>query len=298
MEMPQFLKREGAVQAQPTVDPKPAPAPAQAKAKPADANAIKAPKQAKAEKAAAKKLKLDAKKLAAKEKIALKRAQIKALNDAAKAKKVAKRAEAKKLREEKAAARKLAKLTPTPAQIEKAKAAAEAKILKDAKAAVKAEATKELVPLAKEINVRIDKANKLDHDADDHRLAAALQLEQARKRCELAGINFKTWTTENVQHWTYQTVRKLAKVGGSENPTQALTDMREGNAAANKKSRAAKKASAKKAAAAPAEAFSGIEGLKVAFGHLKASEKMTFAAWVAGEVGATLDDGLGGAKAA
>ena len=272
----------------------PSPPPEQAQA---DASRIRTAKEIKAEKKAARDAKTAAKKLAAQEKLAAKKAAIKKMNDGAKAKKAAAREAKRKAREAAQAARLEAKLHPSPAQIERAKKAAEAKILKDAKLAARAEADRELVPLAKEINVRIDKANKLEHDADDHRLAAALQLEAARKRCEIAAVNFKKWANENIKHWTYQTVRKLTKVGGAENPTKALTDLREGNKVANQKHRATKKAKAGETAKAD-ETAHGVEGLKLAFLHLKASERMAFAEWAAAEVGATLNTGFEAGNAA
>jgi colicin import membrane protein len=135
--------------------------------------------------------------------------------DEAKAKAEAKEAEKKRKEAEKAEA-------------EKVKAAAEAK------------AEKVLAPIAKEINVRLEKALKLDQQGDDHRLAAALQLEEARKKAEEMKINFKAWAEKNVtQKW--ETVRKLAAIGGAEDPKAALLLTREKNKEANKAARARKK---------------------------------------------------------
>ena len=47
---------------------------------------------------------------------------------------------------------------------------------------------KKLGPLANEINVRFEKIAKLDGQADDHRLAAALRLEEAKQFCAANGV--------------------------------------------------------------------------------------------------------------
>lgn len=94
----------------------------------------------------------------------------------------------------------------------------------DAKAVAKVE--KELVSVAKEVNVRLEKANKLMSDADDHRLAAALRLAEAKRCCEGVDISFKAWAEANITEQSYENVRKLAYVGGQDDPKQALADLR------------------------------------------------------------------------
>ena len=94
----------------------------------------------------------------------------------------------------------------------------------DAKAVAKVE--KELVSVAKEVNVRLEKANKLMSDADDHRLAAALRLAEAKARCEEVDISFKAWAEQNITEQSYENVRKLAYVGSQDDPKQALADLR------------------------------------------------------------------------
>lgn len=205
------------------------------------------------------------------------------------------------------------------------------------KEAAQSLALTKMQPLAKAINVRMEKAQKNDALADDHRLAASLHLAEAKKIAEEAGVSFKDWCNENVDltFLTYESARKLAAVGASKDPALALADMRTGNASANKKHRAKKAAIAKKAEGKqgtkindPFKAASlaldalddkaslsltqsrakrlgmvmmpegeakklratesgDIAGLKVAFGNLKASDKMTFAAWAAKEIGGT-----------
>ena len=107
--------------------------------------------------------------------------------------------------------------------------AASAKKMKDrqiAKATGKeAAALTKLKPVAKEINTRLEKAEKMSSDAFDHRLAAAIRLEDARKMCKKAGVVFKKWVEANVTQ-SYETVRKLAAVGGAPDPALALADLR------------------------------------------------------------------------
>ena len=107
-----------------------------------------------------------------------------------------------------------------------------------------------LRPIAKEINVRIDKAEGMDTKADDHRLAASLKLAEAKKLCEKDGIKFKKWCEDNLNQ-SYDNLRKLAMIGATTNPAKALMDMRAGNKIANKKHRESVKGKA--IASAPAE---------------------------------------------
>ena len=105
--------------------------------------------------------------------------------------------------------------------------------------APKPEVSEFLQPLAHEINVRLEKADQIAGKADDHRLAAALKLEQARKECAAKKVNFKKWCEANVKH-AYESVRKLVRIGGAEDPPKALADLRAGVKKAMKKSRAKK----------------------------------------------------------
>lgn len=131
---------------------------------------------------------------------------------------------------------------------DKTKAALAKKRAKDAadKKLVAAQKTAEgkLPAFAKVINVRLEKANKLDDNAADHRLAAAIELDKAKTQCSAAGVKFPDWCAENVEQ-SYDTVRKLAVIGGAEDPKLALEDMRGKNKDANKKLRDKKKAKSK-----------------------------------------------------
>ena len=127
----------------------------------------------------------------------------------------------------------------------KEQAAAEAKAKREAEFAVRVKAQKqtekELAPIAKEITVRLEKADKAEHDADDHRLAAALRFAEAEAKIKaVPGMSFKKWAEENIK-LSFETVRKLLLVGraGDEQKARlALDDMRAKNAANNRKSRA------------------------------------------------------------
>lgn len=103
------------------------------------------------------------------------------------------------------------------------------------------QAQHKLDPMAREINVRLEKAEKQEQQADDHRLAASLVLAKAKAQCMAAQINFKKWCEAHLEH-SYETARKLAAIGASDNPRAALEDMRGRNAAANRKLREAQKA--------------------------------------------------------
>lgn len=111
---------------------------------------------------------------------------------------------------------------------EKAKAEAEK---------VKAEAEKKTAPIAKEINTRFEKIAKLEGDANDHRLAAALRLAEAEKIVVAAGMKFKDWAETNIKDQGYEAVRKLLYVGRADDPKLALADLRGSNRKAQTKHR-------------------------------------------------------------
>ncbi len=89
---------------------------------------------------------------------------------------------------------------------------------------------KALAPQAKEINIRFERAEVAETKADDHRLAAALMLAEAKQRCDDNDVNFKKWCEANITK-AYNTVRQLAAIGAADNPEQALQDLRAGTAA-------------------------------------------------------------------
>lgn len=248
-------------------------------------------------------------------KVEKEKAKIKAKLEKELAAKVAEKAKVKAAKDAEKAKVKAAKAADK-AKADKAKAAAKAEAEKEL-AKVMVTTTKELAPVAKEVNVRLEKAAKLESDADDHRLAAAIQLASAAKACEAAGVSFKEWSEKNVNGQSYETVRKLLAVGKADDPKLALADMRGKNKEANKKLR---KTNAEALAAAKehlghdddapegsdeagegdggtaggarttraAMILVGIDALKAAFGELKAADKMAFTEWCAVEIGSKL----------
>jgi|TARA_R110000744_G_scaffold11150_4_gene34133 hypothetical protein len=147
----------------------------------------------------------------------------------------------------KPAAKKAAKKKSGPTKADLAKKAHEVAV---------AAANKKLLPLAKDINVRLSKADAKLADANDMRLSAALQLAEAEKIAVEAKIPFKTWCTENIEGKSYETARRLliiGRLGDTEEARMQLQDMRSGEAARKRVSRQKKKAD-KQAAEEQAEA--------------------------------------------
>ncbi len=97
-------------------------------------------------------------------------------------------------------------------------------------------AIKTMAPYSKEINVRLDKAKLCDGKALDHRLAAAIKLAEAKQQCKTLSLSFDEWATENVDQGIDE-IRKLVTVGNSDNPRQALEDLRSTSNARVRKSR-------------------------------------------------------------
>jgi hypothetical protein len=133
------------------------------------------------------------------------------------------------------------------------------------KAAKVTEANKKLDPIAKAINVRLEKAAKLEGDADDHRLAAALETARAAQVCEAAGIKFKDWAADHLTGQSWEKVRKLLYIGKSDEPAKALADLRDGTKKAQAKHRDKTKAKLQAApvklieAPKPAEIVAGLK---------------------------------------
>lgn len=96
---------------------------------------------------------------------------------------------------------------------------------------------------AREINARLERAEKAEGRVNDLRLSAAVELGAAKKFCDEHKVSFKKWCEENVSQ-SYHTVRKLAQIGVSDDPKQALEDLRGRTAKQQKKSRTAKKSAA------------------------------------------------------
>ena len=154
--------------------------------------------------------------------------------------------------------------------------------------APKPEVSEFLQPLAHEINARLEKAEQIIGKADDHRLAAALKLEQARKECAAKKVNFKKWCEANVKH-AYESVRKLVRIGGSEDPPKALSDLRAGVKKAMKKSRAKKAARAAGPVAVAETALATMKDAEAVKFIEKQAKKHNVAAKTAGSGDALAD---------
>lgn len=155
------------------------------------------------------------------------------------------------------------------------------------KTITKKEAKGALPGLAKEINYRMEQAEKLLDKADDHRLAAAIKMAEAETDCKAAGVSFKDWAAKNLT-FGWENARKLLSVGKAPEPAKALEDLREKVKAAQAKHRKKKQAEASATKTTTHKPATAIDALKLAFLDLKASEKVAFAEWVAQEIGGQL----------
>ena len=83
--------------------------------------------------------------------------------------------------------------------------------------------------LAREINARLTKADEIEGKANDHRIAAGLQLIAARKRVDAgeavddtgAGIGWEHWCAININR-SQRDVRRVMRIAGRKDPTAAL----------------------------------------------------------------------------
>ena len=118
---------------------------------------------------------------------------------------------------------------------------AKAKIVAEGKQKAKhAAVLTQLSPIAKEINHKLDKAEKSDSQAADYRVSAALRLAEAAKICKKAKITFKKWAEENVEK-SYHTVVLLARAGAEKDTMAAVMLIRSKNAEHNRVHREKKK---------------------------------------------------------
>lgn len=115
---------------------------------------------------------------------------------------------------------------------------------------VSAAVQRHLDSAAKEINVRLAKAEQADGKAQDHRLAAALKLAGTKTECKDNKINFQKWCEKHID-WSYENARKLVRIGEADNPKQALEDLRVRNALVNKEHRERKKVTAATSSSPP-----------------------------------------------
>lgn len=111
-------------------------------------------------------------------------------------------------------------------------------------------ALRNLEPKARTIKARWDKAAKADANADDHRLAAALEMKAAQDMCKEAKINWREWAEANLPVG-WETTRKMVKIASSDDPKAAIADMRAATAQANARLRAKRASEGAKAVSGP-----------------------------------------------
>ena len=184
-----------------------------------------------------------------------------------------------------------ARTAAAKAAAEKAKAvrakAAELKKEQDAVATeiMQTKAQKTLTRESKYINATLEKLNKTLDKADDWRATLSVRLAGAEKICKEAKINFKEWAEANITQ-SYPEVRRLVKIGNSDDPVQAIADMRAKTAARVKKHADKKKAEQQvteaKAKAAQAQGVT-VPALARAFGELKPAQQTAFLKRIAKE---------------
>ena len=89
----------------------------------------------------------------------------------------------------------------------------------------------QLETLAKEITARIGKS-------DDHRLAAAIKLAEARDVCAAHSIRWKNWLNKNFPKHSLRDLRELVAVGKSDDPPEAMRALRLTDSTAKRERRA------------------------------------------------------------
>ena len=158
------------------------------------------------------------------------------------------------------------------------------------KAQVEAAADKvelKLSAIAREVCVRLEKADKSAGQANDHRLAAAIQLAKAREIATAESIPWKAWVAENIPDRSYRDVKRLVAIGSAKDPKAALEGAREKKAAESKGARVKHKSlevlvrdSVRCVKSAPG-AFGGAQD---AFALLDYDQKKEFLEWAQKEL--------------
>jgi hypothetical protein len=90
-----------------------------------------------------------------------------------------------------------------------------------------------LATLAHEINQRLALYDRLKIQSEDHQLAAAIRLAEAKKLCEENKITFKAWAEMHITQG-YSQARKMAVIGAATDPKAALEEFRSSAARRNK----------------------------------------------------------------
>ena len=141
-----------------------------------------------------------------------------------------------------------------------------------------------LAPLAKEINIRLEKADIRDGEAQDHRLAAALKLAEAKKMCDERKLKFAPWCEANVDHSPTQ-LQALLKIGRSSDPVLAIADFR---TKTNKQNQQSRKRQLAKATIDGVVDKTPQEVIEVAMAARSDEERYGVVCQYAGELGWTL----------
>ena len=176
------------------------------------------------------------------------------------------------------------------AELKKAKALAQVRLGR--KARDTGQLTK-MAPTAKEINSRLERAERADDKSVEHRVSAALLLVQAQEECKVHKISFKDWCEANIEY-SYERARKLLMVGKADEPRKALEDMRLGNIKRAKKSVAkrTRTPAPKPPSEDPPPVATPLAMLKGSFKEMVPSDKMKFLNWAAESVGAEVQLGF------
>ena len=150
---------------------------------------------------------------------------------------------------------------------------------------------------AKTINVVVGKIEGYQGKSDDFRATLSVHLAEAEEVCKGNGIKFKEWAEENVKRkdgnsMSYGEVRRLVRIGQSDDPRAAIEDMRNKTAARVKKHSDAKKeeaaANAQAAEAAPVSTASA-DTVFEAFEKLSSKAQIAFLKKAGKALGLTID---------
>lgn len=94
-----------------------------------------------------------------------------------------------------------------------------------------------LANLAAAINGHLQTADRSDVRAMDQRIAAAYQMVAAKNECQRLGIRFMPWAMASIKVTSDRTIQELVKIGSAADPAAALAEMRDRNAARNRRHR-------------------------------------------------------------
>ena len=140
-------------------------------------------------------------------------------------KKAAKAAKAKVTADKKTGKAMNAAAKKADAKVTSKRAAAKAKAAVADQKAKHTAVLRKLDPMAKEINVRIGKAQTFDKQSQDHRISAGTILKEAEDICKTAGIPWNPWFKKNIKFSATYCYELLADVKAAD-PRLAVEDRR------------------------------------------------------------------------